>query len=229
MIIGIIPARLESTRFPHKILHKINNKPMVMYVYERAIQSKKIDKIIVAVDSPITVKELKKYNVETVLTSLKHQSGTDRIAEVVKNIDAEIIINIQADEPMLEPNLLDKLIMCFDDTSVQLATLASRKIDVTDLNNPNVVKVEIDKNSDATGFYRTVEDNSQKYFRHIGLYGYRKNVLERVTKLKPTKNELKHQLEQLRALENGIPIKVVLCEFPFHGIDTPDDLIQLNL
>jgi len=202
---------------------------MVMHVYERTMLSKKIDKIIIAVDSSITIKELKKYNVEMILTSSKHQSGTDRIAEVLENIDAEIIINIQADEPLLEPNLLDKLITCFNDESVQMDTLASTVIDAVNLNNPNVVKVEIDKCSNAVGFYRTIENSSQKYFRHVGLYGYRAKVLEKFTKLKPTKNELTHKLEQLRALENGIPIKVVLCDFPYHGIDTPDDLKQLNL
>ncbi|MCK4904424.1 MAG: NTP transferase domain-containing protein, partial [Candidatus Marinimicrobia bacterium] len=124
MIIGVIPARLESTRFPRKILFPIHNKPMVMHVYERALKAKKIDRLLIAVDSLETVNALKDYDVEVLMTSSKHQSGTDRIADVVAEIDAEIIINIQGDEPMLEPEMIDDLVSVFDDKTVKIATLA---------------------------------------------------------------------------------------------------------
>jgi 3-deoxy-manno-octulosonate cytidylyltransferase (CMP-KDO synthetase) len=229
MVIGVIPARLDSTRFHRKILFPIRNKPMVMHVYERALNAKKIDRLIIAVDSLETVNALKDYNVEVLMTSSKHQSGTDRVAEVVVKIDAEIIINIQGDEPMLEPKMIDDLISVFDDKTVKIATLASRVITEDDLKNFNLVKVVLDNNQNADGFYRDITDNSKKYYNHIGIYGYRKQTLEMFTKLEQTKNEKLLHLEQLRALDNGIPIRVVKCNFPYRGIDTREDLEQLNL
>ena len=229
MVIGVIPARLESTRFPRKILFPINNKPMIMHVYEHALQSTKLDRLIIAADSEETVKALNDFDVEIIMTSKKHQSGTDRIAEVAAKIDAEIIINIQGDEPMLEPKMIDDMITVFDDKTVKIATLASTLISKDDYNNPNTVKVEIDQAGNAINFYREVDDRNAKYFRHIGIYGYRENTLEKFTKLRQSKNEQLLHLEQLRALDNGIPIRVIMCDFPYRGIDTPEDLEQLNL
>ena len=229
MIIGVIPARLESTRFPRKILFPIRTKPMIMHVYERALKAKKLDNVIIAVDSKETVDALKDYDVEIVMTSQKHQSGTDRIAEAVTDIDAEIIINIQGDEPMLDPAMVDDLISVFDDETVEIATLASTVITEDDYINPNTVKVKIDNNNNAIDFYRDIEGNNTQHFRHIGIYGYRKNILEKFTKLEQSENEQLLRLEQLRALDNGIPIRVAMCHFPYHGIDTLEDLKQLNI
>ncbi len=229
MVIGVIPARLESTRFPRKILFPINNKPMVMHVYERALKSNKIDRLIIAVDSLETVNALNDYGVEVMMTSSKHQSGTDRIAEAVADIDAEIIINIQSDEPMLESEMIDDLVSVFDDKTVKIATLASTVITEDDLQNSNLVKVAVDNNQYAEGFYRNITDYSKKYYHHIGIYGYRKQALEMFTKLERSKNEKVLHLEQLRALDNGIPIRVVMCNFPYRGIDTLEDLEQLKL
>ncbi len=229
MVIGVIPARLESTRFPRKILFPINNKPMVMHVYERALLSKKLDRLIIAVDSQVTVDALRNYDVEVLMTSSKHLSGTDRIAEVVANIDTEIVINIQGDEPMLDPKMIDDLVSIFDDKTVKIATLASTVITEDDFKNPNTVKVKIDKNDNAANFYREVVDRKVQYFRHIGIYGYRKNTLEAFTRLEQSKNEQLLHLEQLRALDNGIPIRVAMCNFPYRGIDIQEDLEQLNL
>ena len=189
MVIGVIPARLESTRFPRKILSPIKNKPMVMHVFERALLSKKLDRLIIAVDSQVTVNALKDYGVEVIMTSGKHQSGTDRIAEAVTEIDAEIIINIQGDEPMLEPEMIDDLVSVFDNKTVKIATLASTVITKDDLLNSNVVKVAVDNNQNAAGFYRDITDHSKKYYHHIGIYGYRKQTLEMFTKLEQSKNE----------------------------------------
>ena len=229
MIIGVIPARLESTRFPRKILFPIRNKPMIMHVYERALKANKLDRVMIAVDSQDTIDELNNYDVEIVLTSTKHQSGTDRIAEAVTDIDAEIVINIQGDEPMLDPNMIDDLISVFDDETVEIATLASTLITEEDFNNPNTVKVKIDNNSNAIDFYRETDSNNEQYFRHIGIYGYRKNILEKFTSLEKSDNEQSLHLEQLRALDNGISIRVAMCNFPFRGIDTREDLKQLNI
>jgi 3-deoxy-manno-octulosonate cytidylyltransferase (CMP-KDO synthetase) len=229
VIIGVIPARLESTRFPRKILFPIRKKPMIMHVFEHALKAKKIDRLIIAVDSVETVNALRDYDVELVMTSQNHQSGTDRIAEAVANIEAEIIINIQGDEPMLEPKMIDDLISVFDDKTVKIATLASTVIAEDDYMNLNTVKIKIDKNSNAINFYREVVGSKIQYFRHIGIYGYRKNILETFTKLEQSKNEKILHLEQMRALDNGIPIRVMMCDFPYRGIDTPEDLEQLNL
>ena len=229
MIIGVIPARLESIRFPCKILFPIRDKPMIMHVYERALKAKKLDRVIIAVDSVETINALMNYDVEVIMTSSKHQSGTDRITEAVENIDAELIINIQGDELMLDPKMIDDLIAQFDDKTVKIATLASTVITEDDFNNPNTVKVKIDENGNAVGFYREVVDRKVKYFRHIGIYGYRKKALEAFTKLEQSKNEKLLHLEQLRALDNKIPIRVAMCNFLYRGIDIPEDLEQLNL
>ncbi len=229
MIIGVIPARLESTRFPRKILFPIRNKPMIMHVYEHALKAKKLDSVIIAVDSQETIDALKDYDVEVMMTSSKHQSGTDRIAEAVAEIDAEIIINIQGDEPMLDPTMIDDLISVFDDKTVKIATLASTVITEDDYSNPNTVKVKIDNNSNAINFYRNVDERKAQYFRHIGIYGYRKNTLEIFTRLAQSKNEQLFNLEQLRALDNGIPIRVAMCKFPYRGIDIREDLEQFNI
>jgi len=200
-----------------------------MHVYERALKANKIDRLIIAVDSLETVNALKDYNVEVLMTSSKHKSGTDRIAEAVAEIDAEIIINIQGDEPMLESEMIDDLVSVFDDKTVKIATLASTVITEDDLQNSNLVKVAVDNNQYAEGFYRNITDYSKKYYHHIGIYGYRKQALEMFTKLEQSKNEKVLHLEQLRALDNGIPIRVVMCNFPYRGIDTLEDLEQLKL
>ena len=229
MVIGVIPARLESTRFPRKILFPISNKPMIIHVYEHALKATKLGRVMIAVDSQETIDALSDYDVELVMTSQKHQSGTDRIAEAVSNVNAEIIINIQGDEPMLDPKMIDDLVSVFDDKTVKIATLASTVITKDDFKNPNTVKVEIDKNSNAIGFYRNISDQKINYFRHIGIYGYRKNILEQFTRLEQSENEQSLHLEQLRALDNGIPIRVAMCNYPYRGIDTLEDLKQLNI
>lgn len=200
-----------------------------MHVYERALQAQRLDRLIIAIDSAETANALAPYGAGIMMTSTKHKSGTDRIAEAVADIDAEIIINIQGDEPMLEPKMIDDLVSVFDDKTVKIATLASTIINKDDLENPNTVKVEIDDKGNAIDFYRLVSGNIQQYYRHIGIYGYRKETLMEFTKLSQSANEQKHSLEQLRALDNGIPIRVVMCDFPYRGIDTLEDLEHLNV
>jgi len=227
MIVGVIPARLESTRFPHKILFPINNRPMLAHVYDRAIEARKLDKVIVAVDSSITKDVLRDYGIDVVMTSAEHQSGTDRIAEAVKSIDYDVVINLQADEPYLDPNLIDILVDSFIDDEVKIVTLASTIITNEHLIDENTVKVSIDDNGFAKGFYRQVSENDD-YLRHIGIYGYRRDILEKFTELPQSDNEKRFKLEQLRAMDNGIPIKIIECDYKYNGIDTPEDLKQFE-
>ncbi len=231
MIVGVIPARLDSTRFPRKILYPINGKPMIVKVYENVIRSESLDEVIVAIDSDYTKKVLKPYNINIVMTSKKHRSGTDRVAEVVQDMDVDVIVNIQGDEPFLKAEIIDELVMLFRrDASVQMATLASTALNSDDLMDENTVKVTIDEQKNAVRFVRSLTANqSGHYFRHVGLYAYRKDTLMDLVKLKPTAGEKELKLEQLRALENGIPIKTIITDHAFQGIDTMADIAKLGL
>ncbi len=229
MVIGVIPARLHSARFPNKILAPINDKPMVMHVYDRAKEADKLDDVIIAIDSNETEEALKSYKPHIQMTDLKHLSGTDRVAEVINDMDADVILNIQGDEPMLDPAIVNQLIDAFEDEFVEMATVASTVIDNIDYVNPNSVKVMIDENGFASAFRRETKDfEIGGYYHHVGMYGYRKETLLQITKLDQTENEAKFNLEQLRALDNGIPIKVVLTDYPYRGIDTEEDLNQFE-
>ena len=225
MNIGVIPARLGSTRFPGKIMVALAGKPMVMHAYEQARKSTRLDKVIIAVDNQEVKTVLEQFGAEVVMTDENHQSGTDRIAEAVAHIDADIVVNIQGDEPLIEPALIDSLINLFDDSSVMMASAASRNLPVPDLLNPNVVKVFLNQAFEASEFRRVIPDNTiGGCYRHIGIYAFRRDVLLRFTKLPPSVNEKKHHLEQLRALDNDIPIRMLLTDYVSLGVDTPEDL-----
>ena len=227
--IAIIPARLQSKRFPKKILFPIDEKPMVVHVYENVKKSESIDDVIIAVDDDKTVKELKKWKVKTVMTALDHQSGTDRVHEASKDKNADVIVNVQADEPFLDYNLVDMLVNEFDDMSVEMATVAGKELSAEQLNDSNTVKVLLDSDRFATAFRRDpVDIESAGYYHHAGIYAYRQEVLDRFTSLEPSVNEQKFKLEQLRALDNGISIKVVLTDKVNKGIDTLEDIKKLN-
>ncbi len=202
---------------------------MLMHVYDRAKEADKLDDVIIAIDSNETEEALKSYKPNIQMTDLKHLSGTDRVAEVINDIDADVIINIQGDEPMLDPAIVNQLIDAFDDEFVEMATVASTVIDNIDYVNPNSVKVMIDENGFASAFRREIKDfEIGGYYHHVGMYGYRKETLLHFTKLDQTENEAKFNLEQLRALDNGIPIKVVLTDYPYRGIDAEEDLNQFE-
>ena len=227
--IAIIPARLQSKRFPKKILFPIDEKPMVVHVYENVKKSESIDDVIIAVDDDETIKELKKWKVKTVMTSSEHQSGTDRVHEASKDKNADVIINVQADEPFLDYNLVDILVNEFDDMSVEMATVAGKELSAEQLNDSNTVKVLLDSERFATAFRRDpVDIESAGYYHHAGIYAYRQEALNRFTSLEPSTNEQKFKLEQLRALDNGISIKVVLTDKVNKGIDTLEDIKELN-
>ena len=226
MIVGIIPARIGSKRFPKKILADIDGKPMVVHVAERAMQSKFLEKVILAIDSNDAKQVLSDFDLEIVMTSKDHVSGTDRVTEVVKGLDsAELIINIQGDEPLLEPKVIDGLIKIFDDSTVSMGTVVSRKIGIRDYLDRNVVKAFLDENQNAYDFKRDIYDSDiGGVFRHIGFYGFDRDTLLQFSSLPASKNEIKYSLEQFRALDNGIKIKAFISNAQQQAIDSPEDL-----
>ena len=226
MVIGVIPARIGSTRFPRKILADIEGKPMIAHVAERALEAEMLDKVIIAIDSEETQKALSSYKFDLVMTDIGHKSGTDRVAEVAKAIDeAEIIINIQGDEPLLNPIVIDKLIKLFDDPTVAMSTVVSRNIGVKDYLDRNIVKVFLDENQNAYSFKRDIYDlEIGGVFRHVGFYGFQRETLFEYSSLSPSKNELENSLEQFRALDNGIKIKALITNAEQLAVDVPEDL-----
>lgn len=226
MIVGIIPARIGSKRFPKKILADIDGKPMVVHVAERAKQSKLLEKVILAIDSNEAKQVLSDFDLEIVMTSKDHVSGTDRVTEVVKGLDsAELIINIQGDEPLLDPKVIDGLIKIFDDSTVSMGTVVSRKIGIRDYLDRNVVKAFLDENQNAYDFKRDIYDSDiGGVFRHIGFYGFDRDTLLQFSLLPASKNEIKYSLEQFRALDNGIKIKAFISNAQQQAVDSPEDL-----
>ena len=229
MNIGIIPARLDSKRFPKKILMPLNGKPMVVNTVERSLMAKNLDRVILAIDSEETKNALKSFDFEIVMTSKDHTSGTDRIAEVAKGIEeASIIINIQGDEPMIDPKIIDSLINKLEKPFVEFATIISKNLSAADILNPNVVKAFINEREEIIEFKRNIFDfQIGGAYRHIGLYGYTRDTLMKFTKLEPSQNESAEKLEQLRAIENGMKINALIADYKSISIDTEEDLKTL--
>ena len=222
MIVGVIPARIGSTRFPRKLLYQIEGKSIIEHVFSQAQLSKKIDKLIVATDSNEIASFFNPSDV--ILTNISHQSGTDRVGEAVQKIDYDIIVNIQGDEPKIDPELIDRLIESLEDSQVGMSSLASTIIDAKDFRDPNVVKVLIDDENYAIKFFRETVDK-MNLLRHVGIYAFKKEIFEKFIQLSMTENEKKLKLEQLRALDNGIPIKIIVSDFKYRSIDVEEDLI----
>ena len=222
MILGVIPARLNSTRFPNKVIFSLKGKPIVEHVYDKVFQCESIDKLVIAVDSEKTRSLINCPNI--MMTSDKHQSGTDRVAEVANKYECDVVVNIQGDEPGIDPKLIDKLVSLFNNPDVKMASIASTDLDRNDLKNINIVKVNLDKDNNALSFVRNNLEPDKKYYRHVGIYAYRKNTLNFFTSLNQSDNEKKHRLEQLRALDNNIAIKLLISDFNRRSIDTKEDL-----
>ena len=223
MNLGVIPGRLNSTRFPKKIVHPLNGKSVIQHVYDNAKESKLLSHLVIAIDSMETLSHINKDS-ETILTSKGHESGTDRVAEVAGKFNCDIVVNIQGDEPNIDAQLIDNLIKLFDDPDVQMASVASTDLSNDDLENSNVVKVSLDADNNAHTFERTIDNKDMQYFRHIGIYAYRKRTLEKFTNLEQSENEKKWKLEQLRALDNNIAIKLLISDFQHRSIDVKEDL-----
>lgn len=241
-ILGIIPARYASSRFPGKALVKINGKPMIQRVYEQSVRATSLSDLIVATDDKRIEKEVLDFGGKVKLTSTIHKSGTERCREVIDKLQADgnifdIIINIQGDEPYINPKQIDQVASCFKSTDVQIATLIKKITTPEDLFNPNVNKVIINKNHQAIYFSRQAIpfiQNSDKqewvrkhdFYKHIGIYAYRTNILKEITKLNITPLEKAESLEQLRWLENGYKITVSETDIESYAVDMPDDLLK---
>jgi len=221
--LGVIPGRLNSTRFPKKIVYPLNGKSIIQHVYDNAKESSLLNHLVIAIDSMETLSHLNK-DTETILTSQGHESGTDRVAEVAGKFNCDVVINIQGDEPNIDAQLIDNLIGLFDDPQVEMASVASTDLSNNDLSNPNVVKVSLDAENNAYTFERNVDKKDMQYFRHIGIYAYRKKTLEKFTNLEQSESEKKWKLEQLRALDNNIAIKLLISDFQHRSIDVKEDL-----
>lgn len=233
----VIPARYNSTRLPEKVLLDLGGKPIVQHVYDRCIKVRNVDEVWIAVDNEMVMDACKKFTDNVMMTSDKHESGTDRIAEVINNLCSENIINVQGDEPFIEVNLLESLVeLLIDSTDVDIVTAASPIIEKEVYKDPNTVKVVVDKDDFALYFSRTpipfFRDNGQDFqgsLRHIGVYGYKRESLLRFVQTKQSSLEKAEKLEQLRALFIGQRIKVLRTNFQGVGIDTADDLENARL
>lgn len=233
-IYGIIPARYASSRFPGKPLADIHGKPMFWHVYQRAIQSKSLTAVYLATDSMRIATAAKELDVPVIMTRNDHHSGTDRVLEAARTLKAEneaIIINIQGDEPVLEPTMLDQLVAPFQTPGVQVTTLA-RPITPEQAENPNQVKVV--RAVDGRGLYFSrapvpfARDGQSEFLGHIGLYGFRFATLENFQRLGESPLEHMEKLEQLRLLEAGIPIHVIVTQYESIGVDTTEDLQKVR-
>lgn len=261
----IIPARYNSTRLPGKPLAPLKGKPLIQYVYEGCLGANLPIEVIVATDSEIIFEKVLSFGGKAIMTSSGHSSGTDRVAEVASLMDYDIIVNVQGDEPLIKPQMIDDVIKLLSDGRAHIGTLVRKIENPSEITDPNVVKVVFDKDNFALYFSRSpipyhrdvfrAEDRKsgraeelksqevQKFrvsalpnfrsselfmFKHVGIYSYRRDVLLKFSKMKPTKLEEIERLEQLRALENGLKIKVKITELDTIGVDTPEDLERVE-
>lgn len=231
--VGVIPARYKSIRFEGKPLADILGKPMIQRVYERAIKATTLDRVIVATDDERIFEAVKRFGGEVVMTSESCSTGTERVAEVAKGLDCQIIANVQGDEPLLNPRMIDEIITpMIDDSAIDVGTLIQLIESEADYLNPNVVKVAIDKDGFALYFSRAPIPGGRTgkwhekliSYRHAGLYAYRREALLRFASLPSGAFEQAEGLEQLRFLENGYRIRAVLTKHSSIGVDTPEDL-----
>ncbi|MDR3579672.1 MAG: 3-deoxy-manno-octulosonate cytidylyltransferase [Oryzomonas sp.] len=242
-ITAIIPARYASTRFPGKALADIGGRPMIQHVYERTCKASLVSRVIVATDDRRIADVIHQIGGETVMTSADHETGTDRLAEVAGGLDTDIIVNVQGDEPLISPEMIDQAIEPFlNDPTLKMGTLKTRIKSLHDFLSPNVVKVVTGADGCALYFSRSplpffrdkwqdLKDESfingkLLCYKHVGLYVYRRDFLLQYAAMPQTFLEIAEKLEQLRAIENGTRIRVIETEFESIGVDTPDDLAK---
>ena len=227
---GIIPARYRSSRFPGKPLAIITGKPLVQRVYEQAKQAKLLQRLVIATDDERIYTACQNFGAEVHMTSPHHQTGTERVAEVAKNLETPVIINIQGDEPLLQGEMIDSLVRTLQDESIPMATLAAKVTDLNRKQDKDVVKVVWNVKEYALYFSRSpLPFQAADYFwQHIGIYGYQKGFLLKFQGLPVSWLEKSEGLEQLRALENGYKIKIVKTSFPTLSVDTPEDIIKVE-
>jgi len=241
----IIPARLDSTRLPRKVLLNICSKPMIQHVYEASLKAKNIDEVYIATDSQEVKSICEKFTTNIVMTSDKHKSGTDRLAEAVSQISCDYVVNVQGDEPLIDPFLISELAEVLKEEDIEMVS-AMHKIDTTDeLKSVNSVKVTVDNNSKALYFSRSIiphhrDDwntllehhstipNALKFYKHIGIYGYKKHFLKKYATMEQTYLEKLEKLEQLRVLENGFKIRMIETNYKPVGVDIQEDLERVR-
>jgi len=233
-IFGIIPARFSSTRFPGKPLVDIGGKTMIRRVYEQAKKATSLYEVIVATDDQRICDEVISFGGKVSMTDPHHQNGSERCAEASINIDADAVINIQGDEPFIHPEQIDTLAALFTDPNCQIGTLIKVCNDKLLLEKHSIIKVTVNKNFQALYFSRSVipylrnAETHTTFYKHIGIYGYRIDILNEITKLKPTPLEMAESLEQLRWLENGYTIQTAVTIHESISIDMPEDLERVK-
>lgn len=232
--LGVIPSRYASTRLEGKPLKDICGHTMVEWVYKRALKSK-LDGVVVATDDERIVDEVKSFGGNVILTRKDHINGTSRIAEVCEiYTDYDVIVNIQGDEPLIEPDMINSIIDSFiEDSTIPMSTLKYKLTDMAEIENPNAVKVVTDKNDFAIYFSRSVIPyprnlNMDNYYKHVGIYGYKRDFVMEYAKMASTPLELSESLEQLRVLENGYKIKVLETPYKIIGVDTQEELERVR-
>ena len=228
--IAMIPARYAATRFPYKLMQMLGSKTVIQHTYDNTVATGLFDEVIVVTDHEIIFNEINDNGGKALMSKRTHESGSDRIAEAVENLDVDIILNVQGDEPFVKKEPLEKLLSAFDDEKVEVASLMKKFTDMDFVKNPNYVKVVVDKNNNSLLFSRSVipyqrdENVTAVYYEHIGVYAFRKNALLSFTKWPASQYEQTEKLEQLRYLENGITIKMIETTEATVKIDVPEDL-----
>jgi 3-deoxy-manno-octulosonate cytidylyltransferase (CMP-KDO synthetase) len=232
-ITGIIPARYGSSRFPGKPLADIHGKSMIQRVYEQCKKTSVLQEVIVATDDARIEAHVKSFGGKVILTSPEHQSGTDRCAEIAAGLDCDAVINIQGDEPFIDPAQVELLASAFENSNTQIASLVKKITSAADVANPNVVKAVLNLQNEAIYFsrsavpYNRTPGNEVTYYKHIGIYGYRKQVLLHITRLPVSTLEKAESLEQLRWIENGYRIALRETDLETLAVDTPEDLQRI--
>lgn len=229
---AFIPARYAATRFPAKLMQLLGDKTVIRHTYDNTKATGLFDEVYVVTDSEIIYNEIVNNGGKAIMSKRSHESGSDRIAEAVENLNIDIVVNVQGDEPFVKRDPLEKVITVFSDANVQVASLMQVLTDTTLIQDPNYVKVTVDKNNNALFFSRSVipyprsSESSITYYEHIGVYAFQKQALLNFTNWPMSPLEAAEKIECLRYLENGVPIKMVVTEYMGVEIDTPADLIK---
>ena len=228
--IAMIPARYAATRFPAKLMQLLKDKTVIRHTYDNTVATGLFDEVMVVTDSEIIFNEIVLHGGKAKMSIKTHESGSDRIAEAVADMDVDIVVNVQGDEPFVQKEPLQKLLDTFTDEKVQVASLMQKLFDEKFINDPNYVKVAVDKNMNSLFFSRSVipyprdKNVSSVYYEHIGVYAFRKQALINFTNWPITPLEAAEKVECLRYLENGVPLKMVVTQYMGVEIDTPEDL-----
>lgn len=231
-IIAMIPARYAATRFPAKLMQQLGNKSVIRHTYDNTMATGLFSDVVVVTDSDIIFNEITSHGGKAVMSKKNHESGSDRIAEAAADMEVDIIVNVQGDEPFVQKDPLEKLLAVFADEKVQVASLMQELKDAASIEDPNYVKVAVDRNMNSLFFSRSVipyprdKNITIPYYEHIGVYAFRKQALLNFTNWPMTPLEAAEKIECLRYLEYGVPLKMVLTQYMGVEIDTPEDLIK---